>query len=236
MSDEMLSILMPVRDQAETVVPAIRRLLDFEWPLAVEVLVIDEGSSDDTVARLESAGFPSDRVRVIGSESRIGRRTAIRQLADHASGRYLAWHFADLAYSIDDLAALLDYLRTNRADAVIGSRYLGPGRSVTHYWRARGHRFVTLLSNALTDLNLTDATSGCWVIRREVWQRLRLDAEGIELEMQLIAALSRIGARIWEVPVQFDSRWRPARGRRNAVMSRVRAVVGARLRGSRLVC
>src|SRR5690606_11950156 len=165
-----------------------------------------------------------------------GRGAALRELATHARGRYLAWHFADLAYSTDDLANLLEYLRTDRADAVIGSRYLGPGRSVTPYWRARGHRLVTLLSNALTDLNLTDATSGCWVIRREVWQRLRLGATGIELEMQLIAGLARIGARVWEIPVQYDSRWRGPRRIRGAVLPRLKAVVSARLSGGRLVC
>ncbi|HRP07203.1 MAG TPA: glycosyltransferase family 2 protein [Gemmatimonadales bacterium] len=231
----MISFIVPTRDHARTIVQAVERINSYSWPLPHEVIVADEGSQDDTLEILEQRGLLGSTVRVESVPRGAGRGSAIRSASKTARGDYLAWFSADLTYTAEDLAGMIEYLVDDRADAVVGSRYLGPGGSITRYWRARGHRFVTLLSNALTDMNLTDATSGCWVIRKATWDRMNLRSRGVELDMEVIAALSRMKARVWEVPVGHDARWREYRAIGRAVFPRLMAVLGSRLRSDLLI-
>lgn len=225
-----ISILIPTRDNARTIVAAVEQVLEQSWPLPVEVVVADEGSFDGTLDNLEQRGLVGDSVRVERLPRGTGRGSTIKAASRVARGQYLGWFPADLTYSAADLANMLGYLLNDRADAVIGSRYLGPGGTVSKYWRARGHRFVTLMSNAFTDMNLTDATSGCWVLHHATWDRIQLRSSGVELDMEVIAGLSRMKARVWEVPVAYDGRWRDSSSIRRAVFPRLLAVIASRLR------
>jgi glycosyltransferase involved in cell wall biosynthesis len=202
-----LSIVVPAHDEAATIVATVESLRAVAWHPRVEIIVVDDGSTDGTAARLAPLAA-SGAVRLLGHPSRRGRGAALRTGVAAASGEILAFHDGDGEYSAEDLHYVIGFIQDGRADAVFGSRTLGPGRTVMQYWRARAAGAVTVLSNALTNLNLTDATTSCVALRRGYWDRLTLRAEGFDLDVELIAGLARAGARIWEVPVSYAGRYR----------------------------
>lgn len=232
-----IGIVVPTHNEDSTVVPTIRGLLAVEWGMPMEVLVVDDGSSQRTTNLLAGAGLDPDRVRVLEIPSRSGRGHAIRRGAAEVNGTLLAFQDADGEYSPADLQRLSTFITCGEADVVIGSRHLGPGRSVMQYWRAVGQRVVTWCSNAFTDLNLTDATSSCVVMTREVWQRLDLQADGFDIDVEIVAAVARAKVRVWEVPVEYAGRLRVdgRKSRRRDLIRRLRRVVSSRWRGDRLL-
>lgn len=207
MRDARLSIIVPAHNEAATIGTTVAALVAASQPFRFEIIVVDDGSSDRTaeiLAPLVAAGT----IQLVSHPERRGRGASLRSGADAATGEILAFHDGDGEYSAEDMHYAIGFVRDGRADAVFGSRMLGPGRSVVQYWRARAAGAVTLLSNAFTNLNLSDATTSCVVVRTEYWRRLALVAEGFDLDVELIAGLARSGARIWEVPISYAGRYR----------------------------
>jgi glycosyltransferase involved in cell wall biosynthesis len=113
---------------------------------------------------------------------------------------------ADLEYDPNDLPELLDPIRLGRADAVFGSRFQSGPRRVLYFWHSVGNRSLTLLSNMLTDLNLSDMETGYKIVRADLMKRLRLTSNRFGFEVELTARLARSGARIWEMPISYSGR------------------------------
>jgi glycosyltransferase involved in cell wall biosynthesis len=233
MQDALLSVVVPTHDEASTVVGTVAALRATEWPVPIEIVVVDDGSKDGTVAALGGL-VESGAIRLISHPARLGRGAAVRSGVGAAAGEIIAIHDGDGEYSAEDLRYAVSFVLEGRADAVFGSRILGPGRSVVQYWRARA---VTLLSNAFTNLNLSDATTSCVVIRSDVWHRLRLTADGFDFDVELIAALAQSGARIWEVPISYSYRYRGdgRKSRRRHTVRRMWRVIKSWLRRGTLL-
>lgn len=234
---DSLGIVVPAFNEAPTIVDAVNTLVSTRWGMQFEVVVVNDGSRDDTAALLASSGFDPSLVKVIDLPMRSGRGAAIRQAATVVAGSIIAFYDADMEYSASDVQRLLGFISHGDADAVFGSRYLGPGRAVSPYWWSFGQRIVTLSSNAFTDLNLTDVTTSCLVVRREIWDRLELQADGFDVDVEIVAALARAGARIWEVPVEYAARRQidGRKSRRRDFGRRLVRVFRSRLRGNRLL-
>lgn len=232
-----IGIVVPAHNEAATIVSAVSGLLATEWRMPLDLVVVDDGSAGDTAKLLADAGIAATDARVVTLPSRSGRGAAIRRGAREVVGSLVAFYDADREYAPADLQHLITFITHGDADVVIGSRHLGPGRSVMQYWRALGQRVVTWCSNALTDLNLTDATSSCLVMKREVWQRLDLRADGFEIDVEIVAAVARARVRVWEVPVAYAGRLRVdgRKSRRRDVLRRLGRVIGSRWRGDRLL-
>jgi glycosyltransferase involved in cell wall biosynthesis len=232
-----IDIVVPACDEGATLATAVEALLAVDWGMPATVIVVDDGSVEPAQAALTAGGVATAAVRVVVQPRRSGRGAAIRRGAQDGHGALLAFHDGDHEYAADDLRRLTTFITRGDADVVIGSRHLGPGRSVMQYWRALGQRLVTWCSNAFTDLNLTDATSSCVVMTREVWQRLALTADGFDIDVEMIAAVARARVRVWEVPVSYAGRLRVdgRKSRRRDVARRLRRVVGSWWRGDRLL-
>ncbi len=236
MNPMTLSIVMPVYNEAETIVESVRTLHDFEWEMPFELIIVDDGSTDDTTRLLEPLA-QADNISVVRCDGRRGRGVAARAGADRATGSLIAFHDADMEYDAADLHRAITFIVADKADAVIGSRVLGPRRTVMQYWRSTANRLVTLVSNAFTNLNLTDATTSCVVVRRDVWSRLNLVATGFDADVELVAALARSRVRIWEVPVSYHGRWRTEgrKSRRRDTGRRIWRIITSHLRGNGLL-
>ncbi len=236
MVEGRLSIIVPSHDEAANIVTTVESLLAASTDVDAETIVVDDGSSDRTgelLAPLAEAG----RIQLIRHAQRLGRGASIRRGAEAATGDILAFHDADGEYSPQDMYYAVSFIRDGRADAVYGSRTLGPGRSVMQYWRAKAAAMVTMVSNAFTNLNLTDATTSCVVVRTANWRRLVLAADGFDMDVELIAALARSGARIWEVPISYAGRYRAdgRKSRRRHTLKRLwRVITTWRRRGTLL--
>ncbi len=199
-----LSVIIPVYNEQDTVEIAVRRVRAV--PLDIEIIAIDDGSSDgtgDVLRRLEAEGVVD---RLIVHDRNQGKGTAVRNGIAAANGHALVVQDADLEYDPGELPALLDPITRGLADAVYGSRFLGSSRRVLYFWHRVGNGVLTLLSNMLTDLNLTDMETCYKMIRTDLAQRLPLRARRFGIEPEITAKLAQAGARIYEVPITYHGR------------------------------
>jgi glycosyltransferase involved in cell wall biosynthesis len=235
MTDAVLSVVIPCFNEEATIATTAKRVLDS--PYTAEVIVVDDGSSDGSVAIVEALGDP--RVRVMTQPYNQGKGAALRRGFAEAAHPYVIVQDADLEYDPSDYPALLAPLLAGEADVVFGSRFMGgrPHR-VLYFWHSLGNRFLTLLSNAFTNLNLTDMETGYKVFRREVIQGLELEEDRFGIEPELTAKAAAGGWRIYEVGISYRGRTY-AEGKKIGWRDGVRAVVsivryspiGVRVRG-----
>jgi glycosyltransferase involved in cell wall biosynthesis len=204
-SDDLrLTVIMPVFNEEATVERAVARVR--RVPLDMEIIAIDDGSTDGTGAILERMVEEGALDRLIRQDRNQGKGAAVRAGIGAARGDVLVVQDADLEYDPAQLPRLLEPIRDGHADAVLGSRFLGSPRRVLYFWHRLGNGFLTLVSNMFTDLNLTDMETCYKMIRTDVAQGLPLRADRFGIEPELVARLAQAGARVYEVPISYHGR------------------------------
>lgn len=199
-----LSVLIPVLNEARTVESVIRRIRSV--PLSHEIIVVDDGSTDGSraiLAELRDRGWIQ---QLVFHERNRGKGAAIRTAIRCATGHVMVIQDADLEYDPEDLPALLALIDDGRADAVFGSRFLGGPHRVLYFWHRVGNGLLTLLSNMLTDLNLTDMETCYKMVRSDLMKSLPLRSERFGIEPEITARLAQARARIYEVPISYHGR------------------------------
>jgi glycosyltransferase involved in cell wall biosynthesis len=198
-----VTVVMPVYNEQERVEKAIERVLAL--PFVNELLVIDDGSTDRTVAQV--TGIEDARLRLLQQPVNRGKGAALRVGFREASSPFVAVHDADLEYDPADIAKLLVPLRDGRADVVYGSRFMGGAEHrVLYYWHSVGNRALTTLSNMVTNINLTDMETCAKVFRREIIQSVTLEEDRFGFEPEITAKVARMGCRIYEVGISYSGR------------------------------
>jgi len=183
---------------------ALRRVRSV--PLRLEIIVVNDASTDGTreiLDKLATAGLVD---RVVHHEKNRGKGAAIRSGVAAASGDALVVQDADLEYDPADLPALIKPISEGRADAVYGSRFQGGPHRVLYFWHYVGNRFLTLLSNMFTNLNLTDLETCYKLVRMDLIKRLPLRSNRFGFEVEITARLAQAHARIWELPISYSGR------------------------------
>jgi glycosyltransferase involved in cell wall biosynthesis len=198
-----LTVVIPVYNEVATVESLLRRVR--EVPLELEVIVVDDGSTDGTralLSRLEGSLID----RLVMHEKNAGKGAALRTGFAHATGDVVVVQDADMEYDPHELPMLLAPILRGKADAVYGSRFLGGPHRVLFFWHSVGNHLLTILSNMFTDVNLTDMETCYKMVRRELLQSLPLSASRFGIEPELTARLAQAGARIYELPVSYHGR------------------------------
>jgi glycosyltransferase involved in cell wall biosynthesis len=201
-----LGVVVPVFNEAATVATLLRAVL--AQPLVQEVIVVDDASTDGTWEALQTMARADARVRVFRHDRNLGKGAALRTGFACVSAPITVVQDADLEYDPAEYPALVQPILANRADAVFGSRFQSAGaHRVLYFWHYVGNKFLTLLSDMFTDLNLTDIEAGPKVFRTELLRRIRIEENGFGFEPEIIAKVSRIpGVRLYEVPVSYYGR------------------------------
>jgi glycosyltransferase involved in cell wall biosynthesis len=200
----LLSVIVPAYNEAATVEAALRRVRAVA--LRLEIIAVNDASSDGTREILDALANQGLVDRVIHHEKNRGKGAAIRSGVAVATGDAVVVQDADLEYDPADLPALLLPLRSRQADAVFGSRFQGGPRRVLYFWHYVGNRFLTLLSNMFTNLNLTDLETCYKLVRTDLIKRLPLSSNRFGFEVEITARLAQAHARIWEIPISYSGR------------------------------
>ncbi|HWZ86007.1 MAG TPA: glycosyltransferase family 2 protein [Thermoanaerobaculia bacterium] len=201
-----LSVLIPVYNEARTI-DEILRLVAREGT-EKEIVVVDDGSTDGTRERL-AAWDGKEGVRVILHERNMGKGRAVRTAMDSARGDILIIQDADLEYDPAEYPRLLAPIEAGRADVVFGSRFAGSAEHrVQNFWHQSGNRLLTLISNVVTGLNLSDMATCYKAFHRRVVPSLALESKGFGIDAEITAKVARGGFRVFEVPVSYFGRSR----------------------------
>jgi glycosyltransferase involved in cell wall biosynthesis len=205
MSDSLrVSVIVAAFNEAGTLEMVVDRVRAV--PLRLEIIAVNDGSSDGTaevIDRLLTAG----KIDVaIHHPVNRGKGAAIRSGIGRATGEVLVVQDADLEYNPADLVRLLDPIARGDADAVFGSRFLGADRRVLYFWHSAGNRVLTLISNMLSNLNLTDMETCYKMVRTPLAQSLVLTSDRFGFEPEITARLAQARARIWEIGIAYSGR------------------------------
>jgi glycosyltransferase involved in cell wall biosynthesis len=198
-----LTLVVPVFDEQGTVLEVIDRL--HALPFSKQIVVVDDGSTDGTAARLATVDHPD--VQVISHARNLGKGAALRTGFAVARGHIVAVQDADLEYDPVDLPALMQPILDGKADVVYGSRLSGgrPQR-VFLFWHLLGNRLLSLLTNVLFNTTLSDMETGYKVMRREVLDGIRLRSDDFTVEPELTAKILKGRWRVYELPIAYYGR------------------------------
>ena len=213
--DLVVTVVIPVYNERDTIREILRQVR--ATPLKKQIILVDDCSKDGTTDLLRAMQAEGPDLTVVFHEKNQGKGAALRTGFRHATGRIVIVQDADLEYDPSEYLKLIQPIVEGKADVVYGSRFIGESHRVLYFWHSMANRFLTLLSNMFTNLNLTDMEVCYKVFRREVIQGITLKSDRFGFEPEVTAKVARFKVpplegrpgrkcRIYELPVSYNGR------------------------------
>jgi glycosyltransferase involved in cell wall biosynthesis len=199
-----LSVVIPVYNEVGTIKEIVNRIQAVE--LEKEIIIVDDYSTDGTREHLREINQTHENVKVLYHDHNQGKGAALRTGFQAVTGDVVIIQDADLEYDPREYPHLLNPIVDGRADVVYGSRFLGGPHRVFFFWHYVGNKFVTLLSNMFTNLNLTDMETCYKVFKREVLYEITVKSKRFGFEPEFTAKIAKKGFRIYETPISYSGR------------------------------
>jgi glycosyltransferase involved in cell wall biosynthesis len=204
-AEPCLAVVIPAFNEAATIAEVIKAVAS--QPLVREIIIVDDASRDGTWEVLQRGAKETPVVRLFQHAVNQGKGAALRTGFAQVTAPLAVVQDADLEYDPADYVMLCKPILAGKADVVIGSRFLGAGaHRVLYYWHSVGNRLLTTLSNMATDINLSDMETGYKVFRREIIQSIVIEENRFGFEPEIVAKVSRLNVRIYEVPISYYGR------------------------------
>jgi len=200
-----LTIVIPAYNERETLGRVVSTVLDSQYD--IELLVVDDGSTDGTGEILRKLEKQFVNLRGFYHSANAGKGAALRTGFAMATGDVVIIQDADLEYDPADYPRLIKPIADGKADVVFGSRFTGhDAHRVLYFWHYLGNKLLTLISNAFSNLNLTDVETGYKAFRRPVLEKIRIQENRFGVEPELTAKVAKLGCRIYEVGISYSGR------------------------------
>jgi glycosyltransferase involved in cell wall biosynthesis len=204
-------LVVPCYNEAKTIETCIGRILDFARgrDFSVEIVAVDDASTDDSWQILQKIAGRHPQIKTLRHEKNRGKGAALRTGFTHAAGDYVGIQDADTEYNPEDYLTMLEPVLDGRADVVYGSRYLRPDtRCVLYFWHTQMNKFLTAVSNAFTDLDISDMETCYKLFRRGVIQKIApaLKEERFGFEPEITARVAEAGCRVYECAISYNPR------------------------------
>ncbi len=203
-----LTVVIPCYNEESTLEPCVKQVIQLAGDdLSLELIIINDASSDDSLAIAQGLAERYSFIKVLNHEVNQGKGAALRTGFKHATGDFVVVQDADLEYDPMEIPGLLKPLIEDKADVVLGSRFLSGGaHRVLYFWHSLGNKFLTLLSNMFTDLNLTDMETCYKVFKREVIQSIDIKENRFGFEPEIVAKIAQRRLRIFEMGISYYGR------------------------------
>ena len=200
-----LSIIIPCYNEVATISEIVKQVLAIDHQ-DLEIIVIDDASNDGTRELLEESVKPFV-AKIIYHKKNMGKGAALRSGFKETNGDVVVVQDADLEYNPQNIPKMLELIESDKADVVFGSRFMGGGpHRVLYFWHYMGNKFLTLLSNMFTNINLSDMETCYKMFRREIIQTIEIEENRFGFEPEITAKIARGNHRIYEVGISYSGR------------------------------
>jgi glycosyltransferase involved in cell wall biosynthesis len=201
-----VSIVIPAYCENGTLREIVQSISKVEMGLQKEIIIVDDGSTDGTRETLNEMQREDQTLKTFFHEKNLGKGAALRTGFANATGEVIIIQDADLEYNPQDYLKLIGPILEGKADVVFGSRFLGGPQRVLYFWHYLGNRFLTLISNMFSNLNLNDMESGYKVFHSSILSQIKFKSNRFGFEPEFTMKVAKLGCRVFQVPISYSGR------------------------------